>query len=361
MVSTQESFAQQIDVPSTQESFAQQVDQVFSEYDAATHGYLNIAVIGGVSSGKSSFLNAFFNYPKSEPRFPVSSKAGVTKDVEFQPLGNHIRILDTPGLQDVDDATSKKTKELLNKKGDVDIGILVIDGAANQHQLENYELLKKVTDYVFVVLNKSDLYAKDVLKEIKAQWREVLKLPPDASIYEVCCKGYDFKDKVIDPITREEKEIPVDEYGVPKTIFGVQLVRDEVFKACFKIGKAAFIAKEIQQKQSAAIAIIAAACATSVGAVAYAIFISFFPPNGVLDMPGIIIIVAYMATTLLIVNYAFSKGLEIEKSKRLDDEFARVNGSLRHTIANLDIRDVGKMGKMNFWTEILSQIEVSLD
>jgi hypothetical protein len=95
--------------------------------------------------------------------------------------------------------------------------------------------------------------------------------------------------------------------------------------------------------------------------VAYAIFISFFPPNGVLDMPGIIIIVAYMATTLLIVNYAFSKGLEIEKSKRLDDEFARVNGSLRHTIANLDIRDVGKMGKMNFWTEILSQIEVSLD
>lgn len=390
-----------------QENFSQQLDKLFSEYEAATHGYLDIAVTGAVSSGKSSFLNAFFGCPKSEPKFPVSAQAGKTEAVELQPIGSHIRILDTPGLQDVDESRSKKTVEFL-KKG-IDIGILIIEGAANEQQRENYRLLKEATGNVFVVLNKSDQHTKEILQEIKAQWREVLGLDPNTLIYAVSCRGYDFKDKLVDPITREEKEIPVDGYGIPRTILGMQLVRDEVFQLCFKIGKAAFIAKEIKQKQPAALTIIAAACATSVGAVfipgtvifiasaqataisslvflyqgkfpsrnevakimktfsnmgaqglgavLYAIFVSFLPPTGFFDIAGIILVVSYMATTLLMINFFLSKGLEIEKNERLMQEFDRINASLRSSITEADFREVRKI---EFWKNLLSQVRISI-
>lgn len=390
-----------------EEAIAQKVDQLFSEYDAKTHGYLDIAIIGKVSSGKSSFLNAFFECPKNDPKFVVGAAAGVTKEIGFQLIGNHVRILDTPGLQDSDTSNIEKTKKLVGER--IDIGILIIQGAADQQQMDNYNLLKKATKHVFVVLNKSDQDSRENLEVIKSQWKSVLNLESDTPLYNVCCRGYDPKDKIVDPVTGDEKEIPLNEYGVPKTINGMTEIRNAVFESCFNIGKIAFIAREIQQKQSAAIKIIAAACvaslgaiwlpgtiafigaaqasaisslgylykgrliskeeitkimttfsnasAMSIGAVAYALFVSFLPPTGVFDLAGIIIVIAYMASTLLIINYLFSKGLEIESSVKLTQEFNRIDKKLSTSIANADIREINQM---NFWIELLSQITVNL-
>ncbi|MEY3066113.1 MAG: hypothetical protein RLZZ532_2905 [Cyanobacteriota bacterium] len=91
------------------EALAQKIDQLFSEYDAKTHGYLDIAVIGAVSSGKSSFLNAFFDCSRDDIKFSVSALSGTTKEVEFQQISSHIKILDTPGLQDINKANVEKT------------------------------------------------------------------------------------------------------------------------------------------------------------------------------------------------------------------------------------------------------------
>jgi uncharacterized protein len=269
--------------------------------------------------------------------------------------------------------------------------------------------LKKATKHVFVVLNKSDQYSSENLQVIKSQWRSVLNLESDTPIYNVCCLGYDPKDKIVDPVTGDEKEIPLNEYGVPKTIKGMTEIRNAVFEACFNVGKIAFIAREIKQKQSAAIGIIASACvasvgaillpgtiamigatqasaisalgylykgrliskeeikeimgtfsttsAMSIGAVAYTVFVSFLPPTGVFDIVGIIIVIAYMASTLLIINYLFSKGLKIESGMKLTQEFNRINKTLNASIANADIREIAKM---NFWIELLSQITVNL-
>ncbi len=391
-----------------QEALAQKVDALFSEYDAQTHGYLDIAVIGGVSSGKSSFLNAFFDCSRDNPKFLVSARAGSTKKVEFKEIGSHIRILDTPGLQDVDQNNKKETEKTLSEG--VDIGILMLSGVANEQQLETYKLLQKSTKHVFVVLNKVDRETKENLRSIKAQWREVLGLSPNAEIYEVCCRGYDFEDRLVDPITEAETEIPVNEYGIPKTIKGIQALKDEIFQVCFKIGKIAFIAKALQQKQPAAIGIIATACVASIGAillpgsiafimasqataisslgylykgefpskgevtkivrifstttgqsigaVAYGLFISFLPPTGIFDIPGIILIVSYMATTLLIVNSLFSKGLEVKKSTSLELEFKRISKAIQSSVTQVDFTDVAKS---NYWIQLLSSIKVNVE
>jgi small GTP-binding protein len=390
-----------------EEALAHNIDQLFSEYDAETHGYLRIGIIGKVSSGKSSFLNAFFDCPKSNPSFPVGAVSGVTTNTDRRSIGDRIIIWDTPGLQDYNDSNISKTKELL-KEG-IDIGILILEGSADAQQQENYKKLKEKTEYVFVILNKIDQYSQANLKEIITQWEKVLKLEDDKIIYPVCTRGYDPKDKIIDPETLEEKEIPVNDYGVPKTVKGINEVKNQVFEACFKVGKIAFIARAIKRKQPQAMAIIAAACVTSVGAVflpgsiaiiganqagaisslgylykgefpskqeitqimktfsttsalslgaiAYGIFISFLPPTGILDIGGIVLVVAYMATTLLIINYCFSKGVEIEKSAALTQEFNRINKELYGSIANADIREIGRM---NFWIQLLEQINVNI-
>jgi small GTP-binding protein len=390
-----------------EEALVHNIEQLFSEYNAETHGYLRIGIVGKVSSGKSSFLNAFFDYPKDNPLFPVGAVSGVTTNPYSRLLGDRIIIWDTPGLQDYDDSNVSKTEDLL-KEG-IDIGILILEGSADAQQKENYKKLKEKTENIFVILNKIDQYSQANLQEIIAQWKKVLNFENNKRIYPVCTRGYDPKDKIVDPETLEEKEIPVNDYGVPKTIKGIDDVKNQVFEACFKVGKIAFIAKAIKRKQPQAMAIIAAACVTSVGAiflpgsiaiiganqaaaisslgylyknefpskqeitqlmktlsttsalslgaVAYGAFISFLPPTGFLDIGGIILVVAYMATTLLIINYCFSKGVKIEKTAALTQEFNRINKKLYGSIANADIREIGKM---NFWIQLLEQITVNL-
>jgi GTP-binding protein EngB required for normal cell division len=398
-----------------QKKLAEDLDKVFAEYDSKTHGYLEIAVIGEVSSGKSSFLNALFDCPKSEPKFSVSARAGETKVVKFELIGSHLRILDTPGLQDTDKTNSEKTKNLLNKG--VDIGILVLQGAATESQRANLDLLKEKTnkngtENFFVVLNKVDQHSKEILQQIKIQWREVLNLDPNTQIYEVSCKGYDDKDKLIDPITSEEMDIPIDEFGIPKTIRGVQDVKDEIFKVCFSNGKIAFIANAVSQKQPAAMGIIATACAASVGAilvpgtaliigatqataisslfflykgsfpdktevarimsvfgkgtglglgaVTASFVMSFLPPTGVLELSSIMIIVPYMSASLLLVNFLLSKGMEIKNSDTLDHEFERVNKKLIKAVATVNFLDIPKISKADFWRKLLANVQITL-
>ena len=170
-----------------EEALVHNIDRLFSEYDAETHGYLRIGIIGKVSSGKSSFLNAFFDCPKNNPLFPVGAVSGVTTNTYSRSLGDRIIIWDTPGLQDYNASNVSKTEDLL-KEG-IDIGILILEGSADAQQQENYKKLKEKTEHVFVILNKIDQYSQANLEEIITQWEKVLNLEDDKILvlqYLVC-------------------------------------------------------------------------------------------------------------------------------------------------------------------------------
>ncbi|MBW4616035.1 MAG: 50S ribosome-binding GTPase [Desmonostoc vinosum HA7617-LM4] len=390
-----------------EEAIARKVEQLLIEYNAKIYNYLNIVITGKPFSGKSSFLNALFDYPKKEPKFKIGTGYGIKQDVYFQRIGEHIQVWDTPILQNLDVPNFIKAQENFQKS--IDIGIIVVQGYPDQQQIENYNLLKKRAEHIFIILNKIDQYSKVNLQVIKHQWREALNLKVYMSIHEVCCLGYDPQNKLLDPITGEKKEIIVDEYGIPQTLKGITEVKNQIFEACFKVGKVAFLARELKQKQPHAMGIIAAACVTSVGsiflpgsiaiigasqvsaisslgylyrgefpckkeitqamntfsttssssigAIAYGIFVSFLPPTGVFDIAGIIIVVSYMATTLLIIDYFLSKGLKVDSSLKLTQEFNRINRRLNISIANAEIREISQM---NFWIELLSQITINL-
>ncbi|MBO1351526.1 MAG: 50S ribosome-binding GTPase [Hormoscilla sp. GUM202] len=380
-------------------------DEVFSEFERGTHGLLQIAVFGRVSSGKSSFLNAFLDRAVHEKKFDVAARAGVTTEIVYHYFGEHIQIIDTPGLVDVVEENSKVTEKVL--KGGVDVGILLLHGVTDLSQKEIYEQVKSGAQSVFLVRNFIDQESKKIREQLDNQWRQHLNLRKDQRIYGVSCRGYDPEDRIIDPISGEEHEIPLNEYGVPKTIKGVNELQNDVIAEMFKIGKSVFLARELNGKRKQALAIISTACVTCVaaqfipgtiaiigatiagaisslkylytgsfaskseaknimgifvtegigglGVVAYEFFVSFLPPNGILDTAGIILTIPYYAAMLIVVQNYLEQGLEISKSESTDEKIKSIYKDLRVQVANMDVRKIGDRGT---WGSLLSSFLV---
>jgi len=241
----------------------EKLDEMFSEFLKKVNTTLNILVIGKVSAGKSSFLNAFFDAEKDKPKFKVGAKSGETTKTKVIEISKNIKIIDTPGLSDINTANSDETKKFIEEKG-VDIGILIISGSADSTQEEEYKYLKREAEKVFVVLNKSDNFSNENLKDVLEQWHEQLNMPSDEKIYPVVSRGYDPKDKEI--FRGEEYDIEVDEYGRPKTLNGIDEVRNDVLSFLEKNGKDLLLVKELKDKSRKATAIIATACVSAGGA-----------------------------------------------------------------------------------------------
>lgn len=378
-----------------------QFDEIFSDFEKGTHGLLQIAIFGKVSSGKSSFLNAFFDIPVCDKKFEVGARSGVTTEVISHYIGDHIRVVDTPGLLDVVEENSKVTEKAL--EGGVDVGILLLHGPADSSQKEIYEQVKKGSGVIFLVRNFVDQESKRIREELDHQWKQHLGLKKNERIYGVSCRGYDPEDRILDPVTGEEQKIPLNEYGIPKTIRGVDELRDDVIAEIFKIGKAVFLAREMRSKKKQALAIISAACVTCAGAqfipgtiafvgaaiagaiaslkylytgsfsskeetqnimrifategvgglsvVIYSSFVSFLPPNGIFDVAGVIFTIPYYAAVLISIQNHLAQGLEISKSESLDSKFKSIYKDLRVQVANMDVRKIRDTGT---WSKLLS-------
>ncbi len=362
------------------------LDEMFGELSKKVNATLNVLVIGKVSSGKSSFLNAFFDAEKDKPKFKVGAKSGETTKVQITKIGKNIKVIDTPGLEDINKSNSLETKNFIEEEG-VDIGILVLSGSADASQKEQYEYLKQHAEKVFIVLNKADTFSEENLNIVLQQWKEQLGLSPDEKIYPVVSRGYDPKDKEV--FRGQEYEIEVDEFGRPKLVKGIEEVRNDILNFLEKNGKDLILIKELKDKRKKAIATITTACVSAAGAafvpgsalyigviqataiatlsyiytgeminksqavsmvgvfvaenVGTSLFLivkSFLPPTGVLDIAAATIALTITAAMLTAVSKLYSMGYTLDDKEELLTIFENLKKTIKGEMKNADKKDL---------------------
>jgi GTP-binding protein Era len=146
------------------ESLAQDYAAVQAMLDKLTHGHLHIAVLGRVSTGKSSLLNALIG----EQRFSVSPLHGETKRSAMEQWSEveagGVYLIDTPGL---DEAGGEQREELAREVAQrSDLVMFVLDGDITESERRALKTLLAQGRPVIVVLNKRDLYTDDEVEAL---------------------------------------------------------------------------------------------------------------------------------------------------------------------------------------------------
>ena len=203
---------------------------------------INIAMIGKVSSGKSSLINAILRRTRENPAVAVAATSGVTKKLQCFRLHEQFLIVDSPGLDDVVQENSGETIEFLKH---IDLGVLVVHGSPDASQKKHYDDLRHNTEKVLVVVNKIDQW--DTLRAsgveaVLAQWREMLGVD---RAYPTCTIGFD----------------PESEPDTKMDLRGVDEVRNEIETFFQDTGKDLLFAHLMGDKKPAVTNCIAVALA----------------------------------------------------------------------------------------------------
>lgn len=224
----------------SKEEFEKIFDKAYEERSPNFDEHVNVALVGKVSAGKSSLLNAILGRTREDPIAKVGANSGVTTKVTAYKLDEQVLIIDCPGLDDVREENSAETKDFLDS---IDLGIFVVTGSADASQKANFDDLKKSSKKTLVVLNKIDEWddlEESAYKEVVSQWKAVLGVD---KVFGTCTKGFD-------PQMRQ---------SAPMDIRGVEEVKEEVFNFLNTEGKALLLARHLKSKESYAIGIIGAA------------------------------------------------------------------------------------------------------
>lgn len=387
---------------STQDSkMNEKFNKFFDDFETENFSSkLIVLAVGEVSSGKSSFLNAFFDRPKNEPIFSSAARSGETVDVMFEPIGEHILVGDTPGLGDIVKQNSDVTRSFLEQG--VDVGILVITGSADSTQKKHYDDLREICSKTIVVLNKIDGQSKKNLEVITSQWRELLELDAQENIYLVSSRGYDPNDKIIDPYTDEEVDIGVDSEGRPRTLRGISDVQNAVLDFLEEHGKILLLAKELKNKDRAtrgiivtavvsataaslvpgsaalilgiqataiaglyyiykgtmldrshALSLIACFAAEQVGTSLFLIAKSFLPPTGLVDLAAAIIAATVTLATLAAVVYLFKNDIELSDKKTAARVFNEFKSLVKEKTKGTSLSN---LKDRSFWQKMLKDL-----
>ena len=341
---------------------------------------LNIAVIGRVSCGKSSLINALLRRGREDSISEVGAVSGVTTKLTTLRLDDRVRIVDSPGLDDILSDNSKVTEDFLRH---VDMGIFVVTGSADATQRQYLADLRRACDAVFVVLNKVDdwdRYPPSALEKVIAQWCDSLRVD---TLYPTCAFGY---DEDIDP------EIPLD-------IRGVDELRGDVESFLAERGKDLLLARHMGQKstyawtimassltavagesllpgsavyitatQAAAIsalyylytgrllsrqnalAILPSFAARSAGSTLFLWVKSVLPPTGILDAASAAVAVVITFAMLVSVNAMLVNGHELHEKDLLQQKFQDVRKAARQRLQQTgpsDWRDA------EFWKKMI--------
>lgn len=333
---------------------------------------LNIAVIGKVSAGKSSLINALLKRERHNAICKVGAVSGVNTKIQFIQLMDRVNIVDTPGLSDVKAENSQISKQFLSH---IDVGILVLSGSSDSDQKQYLDELRQVCDSIFIVLNKIDQYenlAPQALEDVINQWKGALGVN---KIYPVCVFGYD-------PQTRKE---------IPLNIKGVDELREDIEDFLAKKGKDLLLARLMNNTKPYAVKIIltallsvipaafvpgSAVSVTTIQVVAisslyylykgevlpidsvwvtmmaflsqagasslFILISSFFPPNGVIDIVTATVAVTTTLSMLLAVNSLLSKGAELKNREILQNEFKQFKPKVKEALNQYSIKDLAK-------------------
>ena len=98
-----------------EESFFDKVRARFVKEVPNLSQTLNIAVIGKVSAGKSSLINALLKLSRKQALevARVGATSGITTDITILQLDEKVHLIDSPGLNDVRAENSELTKNFL--------------------------------------------------------------------------------------------------------------------------------------------------------------------------------------------------------------------------------------------------------
>jgi len=326
-------------------------DEIYEERQPKFNESINIAIVGKVSTGKSSLINAILLRDRTNPVAEVGAKSGVTTDIKAFKLDENVLIIDSPGLDDIRKENSKETENFLKN---VDLGIMVVSGSADFSQKRNFDDLRKHSNKVLVVLNKVDEWDgldESALLDVTEQWKSELGVD---HVYATCTKGFD---------PRMKKDAPMD-------LRGIESLNEDIWGYLQKEGKDLLLARHLGDKRKYAAGIIAGALSavaveafipgsavyiTATQAVAItslnylytgerlnkssaltllptfageslggSIFLwakSFLPPTVVVDVAAAGIAMVITFAMLAAVTYILSSGFEIEQKEMLKEKF----------------------------------------
>lgn len=363
--------------------FEAAAQQKLDDIEASLNEKVTVAIIGKVSAGKSSLLNALFHKNKDDQLAEVGATSGVTTKVKRFKLGEKVEIMDSPGLGDVIDENSEVTRQAIL---DIDVGILVVSDSADITQKQHYDELKRHCKQVFVVLNKIDLYdkKKSALKGVVDQWSDALGLSSDEKIFQTCADGYD-------PDYDVDSELD---------IRGVDELRDAILDFLRKYGKDLILAREMDRKSTLAKKVIytaLAAVATEAFIPGSAVYISatqaaaimsihyiytgevlskksalaalplfasqsagtniflwaksVLPPTGILDVAAAGIATVVTLAMLSTVNWVYENGYNLDNKSELKEKFNSIYKVLKdigpqeifNIIKNRDVDAIKKL------------------
>jgi small GTP-binding protein len=359
--------------------FNQQVDTECEGQVQDFNKTLNIAVVGNVSSGKSSLINALLMRNRENAVADVGATSGVTTELNILRLNDErVRLIDSPGLGDIRKENSDITRDFLKH---IDIGILVVTGSADASQKQYFNDLRANCNCVFLVLNKCDQwdnYRPQALEDVKKQWKQCLGVD---TVYAVCALGYD-------------KQLPDD---FPLDIRGVNELREDIEVFLDSEGKKLLLARHMGDKKPYAKGIIIAAVsavgiqaifpgraafitATQIGAIVSLYYLytgnilskgtalallpvfigqsvatnlflwvsSILPPTGVVEVSAAITATSITYAMLAAVDFVLSSGLDLTEKDILKNKYNEYENLLGSILKRLVMTDIRKLGSLNF-------------
>ena len=143
--------------PEARAELADDFRQVQAMLDKLEHGHIHIAVLGRVSVGKSSVLNALIG----EQRFSTSALHGETRQNEIaqwdEQESGSLFLIDTPGINEIDgEARERMAREVSQRS---DLVLFVIDGDMTDSEYSALQGLAREHRPLLLVLNKCDRYS----------------------------------------------------------------------------------------------------------------------------------------------------------------------------------------------------------
>ena len=159
--------------PEAREELAEDFLQVRAMLDKLEHGHIHIAVMGRVSVGKSSVLNALIG----EQRFSTSALHGETRRTEMaqwdEQESGSLFLIDTPGINEIDGEARERMAHEVSQRAD--LVLFVIDGDMTDSEYQALQSLVEKNRPLLLVLNKCDRYTGTQLQELRASLLARLK------------------------------------------------------------------------------------------------------------------------------------------------------------------------------------------
>ena len=151
--------------PEARAELADDFSQVQAMLDKLEHGHIHIAVLGRVSVGKSSVLNALIG----EQRFSTSALHGETKHNEMarwdEQESGSLFLIDTPGINEIDGEARERMAHEVSQRSD--LVLFVIDGDMTDSEYEALQQLAQEHRPLLLVLNKCDRYTSEQKTELR--------------------------------------------------------------------------------------------------------------------------------------------------------------------------------------------------